>query len=226
MSIVHDFRKHPEQILDRLVDGELGIDDRRALLAAFDDEPGAWRRCALAYIEAQVVGFQLAQMANEPLVAHESARARAVAPAHRGGWIAWPLTLAASVLIAFVTGQRLAERQSGLPVSVDTAAEGGPGTAVVRTESSDAESQRDPGTVALHDGKNAIEQPWAESDGPALNAAVRSQAITGALAQQFQRDGFQVDRQQQLWPVELPDGSSVLVPVEEMHIQAPDVERL
>ena len=38
---------------DRLVDGELIAAERRQLLASLDDEPGAWRRCAMAFLEAQ-----------------------------------------------------------------------------------------------------------------------------------------------------------------------------
>ena len=38
---------------DRLVDGELSEAERRELLAGLDSEPGGWRRCALAFLEAQ-----------------------------------------------------------------------------------------------------------------------------------------------------------------------------
>jgi hypothetical protein len=38
---------------DRLVDEELSEEERRQLLGQLDDEPGGWRRCALAFLEAQ-----------------------------------------------------------------------------------------------------------------------------------------------------------------------------
>jgi hypothetical protein len=38
---------------DRLVDGELSEAERREFLASMDDEPGKWRKCALAFLEAQ-----------------------------------------------------------------------------------------------------------------------------------------------------------------------------
>ena len=44
---------------DRLVDGELSAEEYRTLLAALDDEPGGWRRCALAFLEAQSLGREL-----------------------------------------------------------------------------------------------------------------------------------------------------------------------
>ncbi|HVU89295.1 MAG TPA: hypothetical protein VHD36_18355 [Pirellulales bacterium] len=39
--------------LDLLVDGELGDAERRQLLTALDARPDGWRRCALAFLEAQ-----------------------------------------------------------------------------------------------------------------------------------------------------------------------------
>ena len=38
---------------DRLVDEELNEEERRELLGHLDDEPGGWRRCALAFLESQ-----------------------------------------------------------------------------------------------------------------------------------------------------------------------------
>ena len=40
--------------LDRLVDGELNAEQRRALLRALDEAADGWKRCALAFLEAQV----------------------------------------------------------------------------------------------------------------------------------------------------------------------------
>ncbi len=42
-----------EEVLDRLVDGELGESQRRELLASLDSRPDGWRRCALAFLQAQ-----------------------------------------------------------------------------------------------------------------------------------------------------------------------------
>lgn len=47
---------------DRLVDGELSADEYQALLAALDDEPGGWRRCAFAFLEAQALAGELGQI--------------------------------------------------------------------------------------------------------------------------------------------------------------------
>jgi len=42
-----------DRLLDRLVDGELTGPQRRELLASLDGVPDGWRRCALAFLEAQ-----------------------------------------------------------------------------------------------------------------------------------------------------------------------------
>ena len=40
---------------DLLADGELSEAQRRELLAGLDDEPGGWRQCATAFLEAQAL---------------------------------------------------------------------------------------------------------------------------------------------------------------------------
>ncbi len=110
MTIVDEFRRDELCVLDRLVDGELSPAERRDLLAALDDEPGAWRRCALAFLEAQSWRWQLSRVAAEPVVAHAVAAAAGHAGAARGTrrgpfWSAY-LAVAASLLVAFVLGTR------------------------------------------------------------------------------------------------------------------------
>ena len=50
---LHDMPQADDLPFDRLVDGELSEAKRRELLAGLDNEPGGWRRCALAFLEAQ-----------------------------------------------------------------------------------------------------------------------------------------------------------------------------
>lgn len=53
-----------DKSFDRLVDDELSEKDRRELLGQLDDEPGGWRRCAMAFLEAQCWKSTLGEMAN------------------------------------------------------------------------------------------------------------------------------------------------------------------
>ena len=51
-------------LLDRLVDGELSGSERRQLLESFDKRPEGWRRCALAFLEAQSWREEMGQVAR------------------------------------------------------------------------------------------------------------------------------------------------------------------
>src|SRR5690349_18552203 len=64
--IIQDFADDDSRVLDRLVDGELSELERQELLSALDDEPAGWRRCALAFLEAQTWGADLKSFRDQP----------------------------------------------------------------------------------------------------------------------------------------------------------------
>jgi len=94
-----------ETQLERLVDGELSGAEYRGLIASLDDEPAGWRRCALAFLEAQALGQDL------PIVRRslETAPTKAItqpienAPTKTRADSSW-LAIAASFLVAFSLG--------------------------------------------------------------------------------------------------------------------------
>ena len=91
-----------DRLLDRLVDGELDGPQRAQLLAAIDAEPGAWRRCAMAFLEAQAWEGALRNRQGHLAAAADGRiqpprRLRLPAPLRLTG-------IAAAVLVAFVTG--------------------------------------------------------------------------------------------------------------------------
>src|SRR6187401_2373892 len=51
-QLTHD----DESRFDRLVDGALSSAEYKSLLSSLDEEPGGWRRCASAFLEAQAWG--------------------------------------------------------------------------------------------------------------------------------------------------------------------------
>ena len=253
MNIVEEFRRDANRVLDRLVDGELGQHERHQLLASLDDEPGAWRQCALAFLESQNWRLQLSRFASEPLVAQVTASkrdvgARPISPARQTNFssLGAIFTIAASLLVAFGIGTRfpsfandgangsalVAKQNAARPV-------GAPESDSPAQASAASDSQPElvdtattlPQTLTLQpigdDGGEPIELPLIESDADgAIAATARPSALSGSLISQFEKDGFVVDRQQRLWPVDLPDGRRVLVPVEEVDIRSPQVERL
>lgn len=113
-----------QRLLDLLVDGELNEAQRRDVLAWCEREPDGWRRCALAFLDAQSWRGVLGQIAGErtaagerqggdprrsddPLWAAPRASAAAVErpkTAPPRSWLASALALAACVLVAFSIG--------------------------------------------------------------------------------------------------------------------------
>jgi len=93
-----------DRLIDCLVDGEVPDAERRALLLRLDSEPEGWRRCALAFLEAQSWREALNSLAGAGI-----ARTRALPDRQGCRPRSWPrfaaLTgLAASVAVAFALG--------------------------------------------------------------------------------------------------------------------------
>ena len=228
----------------------------RSCSASLDDEPGAWRHCALAFLEAQNWRWQLSRVASEPLVAQLTSPPRdtiaiSISPARQTNFssLGAILAIAASLLVAFGIGTRFpsfandddgggalvakqnaasVERQAG---TLDSESPMQP-SAISDSQPELVDTAAEPlQTLTLKpigdDGGEPIELPLIESDADgAIAASARPSALSGSLISEFEKDGFVVDRQQRLWPVDLPDGRRVLVPVEEVDIRSPQVERL
>ncbi len=240
MTILEDFRRDEQRVLDRLVDGELGTDERRALLAALDDEPGAWRRCALTFLEAQSWRWQLSRMAAEPLVVHAKADAARLAPA-KNSRLLWGLgfAIAASLLVAFGLGTQFSST-SMLPEVALTV----PEVASVKANPS-LESPLAAESTEAYADVDDNEPVWetltlAQSDGSNADDKIQLRVVSGIdddaesilnsrseaplrLLRQLEQAGWTVERQQRLVPVELSDGRRVIVPVEEVDVRYPQV---
>ena len=248
MKIVDEFRNDSARVLDRLVDGELGPQERRQLLAAFDDEPAAWRNCALAFLESQSWRWQLTRLSSEPILAQVTLPEHEQVDKPRANWMPW-LAVAASLVLAFTLGLQVrrdppgsvpaaplvTQRDAQKPELPNRMAKNDPGADSALPEpespqSTQPESTDVPQTLTLtplgDSGGQTIELPIVESDATALADSDDSTMLSQSMLQQFERDGFRVNRQQRYWPVELPDGRRVVVPVEEVNIRAPEVERL
>ena len=86
-------------VFDRLVDGELDESARRALLRRLDHEPDGWKRCALAFIEAQAWRDAMAGgVASQNLVPATLHRPNTLAVLRQ------MLAVAAAVVVAFGLG--------------------------------------------------------------------------------------------------------------------------
>jgi hypothetical protein len=227
MTILEEFHANDRRVLDRLVDGELSLDERRQLLAAFDDEPAAWRRCALAFLEAQTWRLEMSRLANEPVVAQVSAPAKI--PRATANWLRG-LAVAASLLLAFALG-------TWIPSSE-------PNATSVADRPAVASDQRQPpsGEIDTHQPEEAngntswlTLEPVSGSDEPIhvplVDDSVENPAeffsdrapIAPSLTRGLEQDGWEVDRRQRLLPIQLSDGRQVVVPVEEVELRSPNL---
>src|SRR3954453_22699968 len=104
-------------LFDRLVDGELSTAERRELLALLDKRPEGWRKCALAFLEAQAWKKDFQSLTAKP--ATRAAAASMIAPKansqrttiRAAQWLA----VAAGFLIAFTFGAM--QRDSAVPLA-------------------------------------------------------------------------------------------------------------
>jgi len=212
---------------DRLVDGELPADEYKSLVAGLDDEPGGWRRCALAFLEAQALGGELVairhrgQMAEQPAAPVMLASRTGVDPAR------WKLLLAmsASFLVAFILGVTLpalwqpATRPGGTAVAIGSLPTQ-PGT------STPDGFPRNIGNARLvFDGPSGTQSPGGEvqiyevpDDASSSWLTQPEPALSLELINELKRRGHRVERQEQYVPVSLEDGREGMIPVESYQI--------
>ena len=102
---ITNVRGDDDRRLDLLIDGELNESERRSLLLQLDQEPDGWRRCAMAFLEAQCWRKEFGMMAR-PAV-ERAGVAQPVARRSRTYHLGSLLAVAASFLLALALGIQL-----------------------------------------------------------------------------------------------------------------------
>lgn len=220
---------------DRLVDDELSAVERQQLLASLDDRPEGWRRCALAFLEAQAWGQEFRAVLAEPVsggssgnVAMEIVQGQACSglPRWKGRWKGRWLAIAASLLLAFSLGKFASTSQPASKFSNDQLPND---IAVVEQEDSPLHAEELPATlsddfvtllvrdtsgqdrrmqVPLREVKSMNPQPASMS--PELRSRFREQGVDVQRRRRFASIFFeQGDR---LVPMMVPVDDTYLVP--------------
>jgi hypothetical protein len=224
-----------ETWIDLLVDGELDDARRRRLLLALEAAPQGWRRCALAFLEAQSMREALAESAFEAAVAAGTIRAVGVPEPRRQSWRRLPsaLALAASVALAFAAGlwwrgtdapgvapdpgasaisepsPTFAKPSQALPPET---ADAPPGPArLVSLELADGQGQR----------RHAVQLPVYDAALDSAQWLAQADAAGPApeVLAELERRGHEVRERRQLVPVRLTDGQELIVPVKEIELR-------
>jgi len=214
---------------DRLVDGELSADEYKALVAGLDDEPGGWRRCALAFLEAQALGGELTAIRHSGQLAEQPAMPVTLAARKPADPARWKLLVAmsASFLVAFILGVTLPSLWPAADKSRAAAPEipvgpspGDQATALpngmVRTVGNAQLVLDGPegtlsaaGQVPIYEVPDNATSSWLAEQEPAMSAE---------LIRELTRRGHRVERQEQYVPVSLEDGREGMIPVESYQI--------
>lgn len=237
---------HLDTQLDRLVDGELSPAEYRNLLTALDDQPEGWRRCALAFLEAQALGRDLSAVRQPALQRPAASDGVRLAHDRAGDWShrTWQglyfATIAASLALAFYVGSwttATSDRSAGPWVAENRAVEKADERDTPRSE---------PRRIAKAEMDES--RPEARGDAPlgnvrlVVDGAEASQGmdvpvygqqqldrwhttnkpvLPPQVIEQLRRSGHQVDHRQQWIRLETEDGKLVLLPVDDYQIQPP-----
>ncbi len=202
---------------DRLVDGELSEQERRQLLEGLDRQPGGWRRCALAFLEAQCWKQTFAadsRPSSLPKIEAPAARLPRSRWTHRVGTA---LAMAASFLIVFWIGS-FAERTM-LDRSAGPLAQNEPPRAVGHAAPDAAGSKPWQMVTLASPSGSKIRMPAAERNrlDPQWLDALPS-AVPDDVLQAFNRTGHQVQQRRELVPIPLGDGRQMVVPVDQVDV--------
>lgn len=216
--------------LDMLVDGELGDEERRELLSRLDTEPDGWRRCALAFLEAQ--SWRQAMRS----VSDDSVEISAIAARSHSAWRRFRnvVGMACSLLLALGVGLALGGMFDRVPSVVPTeqVAEaphvdeskevelpGAPAPEVVPELAVPYQYVSIPAQDPVSGDAESVQMPvvpqeYLEEGWPYRLPAVLPDHIVQAL----QRRGHEVVQQRRLVPFQAADGSRVVFPVDEVEL--------
>jgi hypothetical protein len=223
---------HPPTILDEqldlLVDGALPPADRRALLLTLDAAPGGWRRCALAFLEAQAWRAALAPAGKKAAVADPDFDPLPLRPKARPGRsrLAPLARFAALLLVGFLAGRLtfLPASQTGPAPLVVEADPPPPAAKVPEAEPVEPEpvayltltshdTAADPAAspgVPLYAGPG-LDDDWLRSQPSFVPEEVRKE---------LENRGYQLDSQRRLISVQVDnEGRYISVPVDNVSLR-------
>jgi hypothetical protein len=228
-----------DRLFDRLADSELDAADRRELLSALDTFPDGWRRCALAFLEAQAWRSDLRATVDKS--SPNPVRRGVSAP---GAWSVAvrarrAAVLAAAVVIAFATGWLVhpgGEDRRDENRGVSSSQAGGRHTGKQSPSDNRAADPDGPGpgiapgvrlagvltlTVDDHGQPRTVQVPVME--GPGIDTRwllEQPPAIRASVVQALERRGHKVEAHRQLLTVNLKDGRKLILPVDEVDVRS------
>lgn len=234
-----------QPLLDKLVDGELTSIEQRDLLLRLDEEPHAWRRLALAFLESRTwqrelsacasaaAGLSSVADAKSGVIAASSPVARApqrpVVKPPRRKWSALT-AIAASVCVVFGLGFACGSLRpdAGSPTVVATKLptldSALPVVSIV--DPAPADTEPDPETIRVYlagdtpDTYREVDLPIVETnDDDSTLLASQPPFVPEQVRRTLERMGHEVQEERHLIPLQLPDGREGVVPVDDVQVR-------
>jgi hypothetical protein len=176
--------------IDRLIDGELDENERRELLRRLDTTPDGWRRCALAFLEAQEFAQAARAWTSDHAAVHSEPTPVVAHPKHRRARLLRIATAAMLAGLAFASGFAAGERQV------------------------------QPRVVQSEPSNLAPPGPFPETITPSpVIASPVPRAFPNYVQSTLARQGYRVEPARKLISLNLDSGRRVTIPVEGVEIQ-------
>jgi hypothetical protein len=204
--------------IDRLVDGELSPTQRRELLLRLEEVDGGWRRCALAFLEAQAWGRELRSVvASPPATATLAKTQNRAFPWRTAQWA----VLAASLMVAFWLGGRTNSRTEK-PLIAGNTPNGVALPPPAEVRPSEPINPGDVMTVWARDAQGVAQPlhiPLVDADTVDKHLGVEFRSgMSPELKQKLEDRGYQVESRQRYAPLWLEQGQPLMLPVEDTRI--------
>lgn len=198
--------------LDRLVDGTLNETERADLLARLDASPDGWRRCALAFLEAQ---------AWHDAFSPEPSRTVGLPPVPPARRRPDPrvFAVAASIALAFALGWgvgRVPAQAQPPRDSVADATQGPPSAPVPAPTVPSVPKPTAPQAVSGYSFVTINRPDYRETVTYRLRPNEPGVSVSDYARAQWLRQGFEVVESRRVVPVVLENGQSTTVPVQQL----------
>jgi hypothetical protein len=214
-----------QRLLDRLVDGEIAHDEQRQLILSLEAQPDGWRRCAMAFLEAQAWGREFQQLTSEHAPAASPQQAIAARQADRAaacsktGWLK-PLAVAAGLMLAFTLGAMV--RGTRGPAAIDMASSPKDANAS-NTDLQSGTFETLKVSLPAEDGESeqALEVPLIEADQKSLASLLDDErpVLSEVERKTLESTGHLIEQRRAYYPVQLQDGRQGVVPMDFVEVK-------
>jgi hypothetical protein len=227
------------QWIDRLVDGELSLGQQRQLLVALEAEHEGWRRCALAFVEAQSwrQDLQLMSCQPDPAASDRHALSKQFTSKSTIGIRQAPhwFLMAACLLLAFALGvgtrdvwrgqsqEQIANHPSKPIANEQLVANAALNVNHGNESANPTQWQALKVTIPSADGQEeqTLEVPLVEGNEQKLQSlfADQSPVLPAVTRQMLETSGNEVSEHRTYYPVKLDDGRHAVLPMDYVEVR-------